>query len=654
MSAMDDDVMAMISSLCGDDDMYFLPLIPGLNEFILATHLTVVYLGDIALETPAINQCAPHAPLDAANDIGEQSDDSFSSGQTNPRKRRCPGPSNPDAVLVDQATDEKLRQLNIDPNSREGKKERRRIRNRLSAQMHRERKQAYIETLQYEVELRDQRIVELQNQLSASMAECNNLKAVICSMRGGATTDFQSAQIPSSQSVPFAQSVRMPAHGYQVRPNHADDIVVRRLRSGTAVTSSEGSDTEGSIDASWADLHGGGSSPIDVEGASNTSSPSPSPAEPTNSRGRPTLSMFSIVLLLGISFFSGSLTSGPSYPLTLTAPYTLPQPDTSFLIAPDSRIVIDSPRAHTGGRVLLALPSDEEYASSLQQSDASVRRIDNSKAIGKWRPLQLSAPVHHWSSHPTQAFGEESSEREQVVVDDNSSPQIWKSQHHITNIFPAEQDTIDIKNDSETAPKKYLRARSSSPASRASLSSDITMYYDQPHPLFASARSKVLITEGRVLLDPALAARAAVLQQPVTASTTERGVIPSSWRHTAPPPPSSSASASSSSSSHSSSSSSSEEGEATLPANQLLTMLVPASAVQWGGAAWVDGDSPDNSDVVMEHLLRSMNLTDVIRRQNDGSDSVDLSSLWVEIGCTVLKARIVQDVSVIDGRENGI
>lgn len=88
--------------------------------------------------------------------------------------------------------------------------------------------------------------------------------------------------------------------------------------------------------------------------------------------------------------------------------------------------------------------------------------------------------------------------------------------------------------------------------------------------------------------------------------------------------------------------SSSEEGDTTLPVTQLLTMLVRASAVQWGGAVWVDGDSPDNSNVVIEHSLRSMNLTDVIRRQDDGSDSVDLSSLWVEISCTFLKACIVR------------
>jgi hypothetical protein len=510
--------------------------------------------------------------------------------------------------------------------------------------MHRERKQAYIETLQYEVELRDQKIVELQNQLSASKAECEHLKTVITSMSCGG---FQPVQMPPLEQVPFPHSVSLPTHGFQIHPTQADDVVVRRLRSGTAVTSSEGSDTESSIDASWADLHRREDcSPIE------TASPSPSPEEGSNAQARPTLSMFSIVLLLGISFFSGSfMTSGPAYPLSLAAPHARSPSDSPYLLGPESRMVVDSAsRVHAGGRVLLALPSDEEHASSLLHSEVPVQRIDNSKALGKWTPLQLIAPVHHWSSHSSSADqtfdATDTQERERAIPDENTSPQIWKYQHHITTIFPAEQDTIDIKNDSETETthKRYLRTSTSpSPQGSDRVSRDIAMYYDQSSPLFAAARSKVLITEGRVLLDPALAARAAVLQPASTTPSTERGIIPSSWRHLSP-----------SSTTSSSSTPSATAGESTLPANQLLTMLVPASAVQWGGSSWVDGDSPDNSDVVMEHLLRNTNLTDVIRRQDDGSDSIDLSSLWVEIGCTVLKARIVQDVSVIDGRDQGI
>jgi hypothetical protein len=85
-------------------------------------------------------------------------------------------------------------------------------------------------------------------------------------------------------------------------------------------------------------------------------------------------------------------------------------------------------------------------------------------------------------------------------------------------------------------------------------------------------------------------------------------------------------------------------------ASKLLTMMIPASSIQWG-FEWLDDSSPDNSAVVMKHLLKNFNLTTSVsgdfgehssRGDGSQSDSVDMSKLWLEIGCNVVDAKLVQ------------
>ena len=65
-------------------------------------------------------------------------------GTSNAKRKKRSRVPNPDAELILQATEHNLRLLgNIDPNSKEGKKQRRKIRNRMSAQIHRNRKKVH-------------------------------------------------------------------------------------------------------------------------------------------------------------------------------------------------------------------------------------------------------------------------------------------------------------------------------------------------------------------------------------------------------------------------------------------------------------------------------------------------------------------------------
>ena len=68
----------------------------------------------------------------------------IASNSTGTKKRKISS-NNANALLIAEATAETLESLNIDPESKEGKKTKRRIRNRMSAQHHRDRKNQYIQ-----------------------------------------------------------------------------------------------------------------------------------------------------------------------------------------------------------------------------------------------------------------------------------------------------------------------------------------------------------------------------------------------------------------------------------------------------------------------------------------------------------------------------
>jgi len=83
---------------------------------------------------------------------------------------------NPDSDVIAAATDETLKTLELDPNSKEGKQKRRQIRNRLSAQFHRDRKNAHINTLEDEMTRKDNEILALKEQIASLIAENEYLR----------------------------------------------------------------------------------------------------------------------------------------------------------------------------------------------------------------------------------------------------------------------------------------------------------------------------------------------------------------------------------------------------------------------------------------------------------------------------------------------
>jgi hypothetical protein len=79
--------------------------------------------------------------------------------------------NNPNAQLIASATAETLESMNIDPNSKEGKKTKRQIRNRMSAQHHRDKKNQYIQTLEDLMKQKDFEINQLRQEVQMIRSE---------------------------------------------------------------------------------------------------------------------------------------------------------------------------------------------------------------------------------------------------------------------------------------------------------------------------------------------------------------------------------------------------------------------------------------------------------------------------------------------------
>ncbi|KAG7399903.1 hypothetical protein PHYBOEH_007589 [Phytophthora boehmeriae] len=85
------------------------------------------------------------------------------------------------ALSLDASGEERLRAMeaqleHLDPDSKEAKKKRRLIRNRMSAQLHRERKKAYVGQLEDQLQAKEKELKALQDQLAAMAVESQQLK----------------------------------------------------------------------------------------------------------------------------------------------------------------------------------------------------------------------------------------------------------------------------------------------------------------------------------------------------------------------------------------------------------------------------------------------------------------------------------------------
>jgi hypothetical protein len=114
---------------------------------------------------------------------------------------------NPDAEKIAAVTEEALRQLDIDLNSQDAKKKRRQIRNRLSAQFHRDRKNAYIKNLEDTSEAKDKQIQALQEQVRSLEAQNTYLKEQLFYYQPGSSSSASCGTTTVSQSSDSDQSV---------------------------------------------------------------------------------------------------------------------------------------------------------------------------------------------------------------------------------------------------------------------------------------------------------------------------------------------------------------------------------------------------------------------------------------------------------------
>mmetsp|Transcript_23907 Transcript_23907/g.35088 ORF Transcript_23907/g.35088 Transcript_23907/m.35088 type:complete len:646 (+) Transcript_23907:121-2058(+) len=637
----DSDMLNVLSGLCNDEENGC--LLSSLQDYDQSYQVGVCWpaeqLGSSSLDHTNYNDnmipsAESSAPVVQSVSGGSCSQVSFNdtTATVATKKRKCTGTPMTESQLIDEATDENLRQMNIDPDSKEGKKQRRRIRNRMSAQMHRERKRAYIETLEGEVRQRDAMISQLHGQLQRVLKENEMLRyqmgltlsaaenvqpprGNVEEQTGGVAPISADASVLAAQGL-CANVLDLPLPG------------VRRLRAGTAVTSNEGSgsDSECSLpdtSALWRseesenDGRESSDSPMGMTSPSPTLSSSSASSNQSNTYSRsPTFSLFSLVLMLGMSFFSGSFFSTLP-PSPIPAPLSLPP-------SPLSATLSDAP---VGGRVLLSLATGQD---------------DEDNDTDAWSTLSSESRVYYPSKN---------TKRIPVTNEAQSSaPVVWKHQTHITSIYPSIQVAPKLRNSttmSTESGRRYLRVgnetsleSSSVPSGHDRSTKDLALYYDNTWPAPAAATSKVLITQGRVVLDPSLVGPKVLEPSSSPESSPSdigKAIIPSSW---APR-------------SQQTGYDDSSHTYRRTDSSQLLTMLVPATAVQWGGLSWSEDGS---NKAVMEHLLRNLNLTDTRNENGEYSTQdmetapVDISSLWVEIGCNVLKARIVQNVSVYDGR----
>jgi hypothetical protein len=118
-----------------------------------------------------INKILPSSECDS-NDVKVET---FDCHQKISKKRKC----NPDSAVIAAVTAETLKSLELDPNSKDGKQKKRQIRNRMSAQYHRDRKNAYILQLEQTLTEKLNEIRKLQVDVNALVCENSSLRAVL-------------------------------------------------------------------------------------------------------------------------------------------------------------------------------------------------------------------------------------------------------------------------------------------------------------------------------------------------------------------------------------------------------------------------------------------------------------------------------------------
>ena len=614
----------------------------------------------------------------------DEADDVTSGGVATKKKRKRTSQKQPssDADLIATATEENLRKLGIDPDSNEGKKQRRKIRNRLSAQLHRERKKGYISYLEGLVKERDVKLSTVSIDMSRILSENGRLRL----------------------KLEMASDKRDQNRDYS---------------SGTGQTDSDTGEDSDTVSVS--------SETATATTSTSTPEFTPKRSYKIGSRFKGSkigsaFSVFSAVLMISITIF------GPYIQNMNTIQY---EPDGSPLLISiaESHDVIMPSLVNPDSDELLTLDLDSQNKQLIPRTSrrkllsTSANDYETTDQSDRSRP---TTPLNGIESDATSMIPVISSVSNRLIFSSKNSallPQnhqthaqaqpLWHFNDHITDLYPPFEKYYTPNTESSgnyTSGKievhinerKHLRRRvannTSIPAEDESMASDhmtsdmipkvqessndmgknlVSVYSlmsseqspstdtahsprqgSRPsHPsieLAADATTKphtsvsrILLTQGRALLDPSLVMRPPQRAKSTVVPTPKEDTVKdallktlSTWtggRSSDEPPvvrvgvspvdPQSSA-------------------------GNMLVMLLPASAVRWG-KNW--GDS---SEGTMEAMLKGLNFTDSAygaHGRNMGGDSGSGSGsgsgesdegMWVEIGCSVFRAQLVRNVTL--------
>ena len=604
----------------------------------------------------------------------DEADDVTSGGVATKKKRKRTSQKQPssDADLIATATEENLRKLGIDPDSNEGKKQRRKIRNRLSAQLHRERKKGYISYLEGLVKERDVKLSTVSIDMSRILSEngCLRLKLEMVSDKRDQNRDYSSGT-------------------GQTDSDTGEDSDTVSVSSETATTATT---------------------------ATLTPEFTPKRNYKIGSRFKGSkigsaFSVFSAVLMISITIF------GPYIQNMNTIQY---EPDGSPLLISiaESHDVIMPSFVNPDSDELLTLDLDSQNKQLIPRTSrrkllsTSANDYEATEQSDRTRP---TTPLNGIESDATSMIPVMSSVSNRLIFSSKNSAlssknhqsqaqALWHFDDHITDLYPPFEKYYSPNTESSgnyttgkievhVNERKHLRRRvannTSIPLEDESMTSDMIPKVQESsndmgknlvsvhslmspeqspstdtahsprqgsrpsHPsieLAADATTKphtsvsrILLTQGRALLDPSLVMRPPQRAKSTVVPTPKEDTVKdallktlSTWtggRSSDEPPvvrvgvspvdPQSSA-------------------------GNMLVMLLPASAVRWG-KNW--GDS---SEGTMEAMLKGLNFTDSAygaHGRNMGGESGSGSGesdegMWVEIGCSVFRAQLVRNVTL--------
>jgi hypothetical protein len=544
-------------------------------------------------------------------------DNNKSNNSASKKKRKRQRPYNPDADLIAAATEENLKLLNIDTNSKEGKVQRRKIRNRMSAQLHRERKKSYINYLENVIRHRESNMIDLQSKINYLTKESEILRNQL------------------SEKIIEKPTVLRPFFDYITSGNSSQD---------NGSTSNDDTDREKDVS-----MTSSGTSIVSGSDGSNDiiTNEIEQNASLVKSFGK-SFPLFSIVLMMGFTLFNSPSSTSSSFDLqpSLNQLQLTSSLQDNSLISNDEKVwkYLDEPsntndntdKTNHNGRVLLSISS---LPSTMDNVNDLIPYKQPNTQDSEYNPPIINEKLFLPSSQPNIP-----------IPSITTSKALWKYQDRVLHLFPELKNNIPSKlrnkkrnlryrskdNDNDNFNNDYndkLLVSSSYPQSFDWISSDKdeTNSNDKINNKVTEGdntvlpTSRVFMSHGKALLDPSLTL--GIPSSYITPEVTSSKSL-STWRD---------------SNSYSDSSNSNNNQNQHQQSKQVdpnvLYMLLPANQIRWG-TSWSE------SDGTMKAFLDNLNFPSDNDTFQDAGNSY-LNSMFVEIGCSVFKAQLVNNVTVV-------